>query len=316
MEEKTIFDASIYRVIHGSRAYGTHRPDSDYDEKGVCVLSDPRYYFGFSNFEQKDSGWEDGTDRQIYDIRKFIKLALDCNPNIIEIFYVDDSDIIFINDDGKLLREQRDMFLSRLAANTFIGYAMAQLYRIQGHYNWIQNPPNKPNENDFVTNYQIEMGQVWEREFDNHIVRTWLEDASAPSTLCVEHFDKAALKTANKKFNQYESWKRDRNPARADLEANYGYDCKHAMHLVRLLREGKELLTEGKVLVRRPDAQELNDIRNGKFSYPELIQYAEQLKVEIFAAEKISPLPAKPDYEKAEKFLIDIIRKRLKCVDL
>jgi predicted nucleotidyltransferase len=311
MEEQAVFDATIYRVVHGSRAYGTHRPESDYDEKGICVIGDPRYYFGFSRFEQKDSGWTDGADRQIYDIRKFVDLALRCNPNIIEVLFVDPSSVIFMDEEGERLRDNREMFLSRLAANTFVGYAMSQLHRIRGHYKWLQDPPDKPVETNFRHLHHLGIDdEVWVREFDSHVIKVWLEDE--PSNLKIEHFDKAAWKTANKKFGDYIKWKRDRNPARAKLEAKYGYDAKHAMHLVRLLRMGKEILTDGKVLVRRPDAQELNDIRNGKFTYPELIEYAEHLKDEINTAEKSSPLPQKPDRQKAEKLLMGIVKRRLK----
>jgi hypothetical protein len=243
MEEKEVFDATIYRVVHGSRAYGTHRPDSDCDEKGVCIVTDPRYYFGFSRFEQKDSGWSDNADRQIYDIRKFIKLALECNPNIIEILYVDESSILHIDELGQLLRDYRDMFLSQKAANTFIGYAMSQLHRIQGHYKWLQNPPNKPDEADFYhTHYLDEPWDEFSREFDNHKIMVSIEktpskrrkfgvfDKRSGSALgtrrvVIRHWDKGALKTANKKFSQYGKWKRNRNPKRAALETEYGYDC-------------------------------------------------------------------------------------------
>jgi len=308
MEEKEVFDATIYRVVHGSRAYGTHRPDSDYDEKGICILADPKYYFGFSRFEQKDGGWSDEADRQIYDIRKFVKLALECNPNMVEILYVDESDIIHIDDLGNLLRDSRDIFLSRKAADTFIGYAMSQLHRIEGHYKWLKSPPPRPNTTSFIHMHHLNNDKpIWEREFDNHKIKI-----SCDGFAHIEHFDKGGLKTANKKFSQYEKWKRDRNPKRAALEANYGYDAKHAMHLVRLLKCGKELLTDGKVLVKRPDAQELNDIRNGKFTYLELIEYAEELKEEVRNAEKVSPLPKKPDYQKAEELLISLVKSRLK----
>src|SRR5579875_1443529 len=45
--------------------------------------------------------------------------------------------------------------------------------------------------------------------------------------------------------------------AHSDLIKAHGYDTKNAMHLVRLYRMGYEILTEGVVRVRRPDAKEL-----------------------------------------------------------
>jgi predicted nucleotidyltransferase len=318
MQEQVIYDSAIYRVVHGSRAYGTHRPDSDFDEKGVCILSDPRYYYGFQNFHQKDGEWEDGNDRVIFDIRKFFKLALECNPNIIEVLFVDESDIIQIDDLGKKLRANRDLFLSRKAARTFVGYAVSQLHRIQGHYKWLQDPPEQPNEEDFRHEHvlEAETSTPWEREFDNHVIRVHQprpsrEQPGRGPTVRIEHYDKHSFKTAKKKFRQYNEWREKRNPDRAKIEAEFGFDLKHGYHLIRLLRMGKEILGDGKVLVKRPDAQELLDIRNGKYTYPELLEMAGELKEEVNQAVDASPLPEKPDFDKAEKLLMDLVKQRL-----
>ena len=334
MEEQQIFDSTIYRVVHGSRAYGTHRPDSDRDEKGVCILSSPRYYYGTLDFQQKDSGWNDGNDRVIYDIRKFFKLALSCNPNIIEILFVDENDILQIDELGTLLRENREMFLSRLAAKTFTGYATSQLDRIRGHKSWIDNAPEKPIEADFWHLHTLNYGDdPFEREFEGHIINVHSPSGIdmpeglqlalkkiygdkqfkfEPPPVIIDHFDKAGFKAAKKKYGQYLDWQKNRNPDRAAIEAEHGFDRKHAYHLIRLLRMGKEIITEGKVLVRRPDAQELLDIRHGrKFTYDELVEYASQLRAEVDEAVKSSPLPPNPDYEQAEKLLLNLISLRL-----
>lgn len=310
MEEATIYRDTIYRVLHGSRAYGTHRPDSDRDEKGVCILRDPRYYYGFHRFEQKDKGWEDGNDRVIYDIRKFVALALDCNPNIIEMLYADEQDILHIDELGSILRKSRDLFLTQRAARTFVGYAVSQLHRIRGHYSWLQNPPELPVAEDYLHEHTllsdgVSDQQTWEREFDNHVIRVISGKAR------IEHHDKGAFKTANKKYKQYTDWRQKRNPDRAAIEAEYGYDCKHAYHLIRLLRMGKEILTDGTVQVKRSDAAELLDIRNGKFKYDELVAYAEELKIEVNQAQEKSPLPKNPDADEAEKLLMILVEARL-----
>jgi hypothetical protein len=70
-------------------------------------------------------------------------------------------------------------------------------------------------------------------------------------------------RSALRKWQQYEEWKRTRNAARAELERQHGYDTKHAMHLIRLLRMAEEIVSKGRVLVRRPDAEELRAVRRG-----------------------------------------------------
>jgi predicted nucleotidyltransferase len=313
MEEQQVLDCTIYRAVHGSRAYGTQMAHSDRDEKGVCIPRDPNYYYGYKKFEQKDSGWADGVDRCIFDLRKFFNLALKCNPNIIEMLYVEEEDILQINELGQELRDNRDIFLSREAANNFVGYATSQLHRIKGHKKWIDDPPSQPVETDFWKNTVLgSEAATFRIELEGHTFEVDPKVVGyAGSVVEIRHFDGVGWKAANKKYKQYLNWKRDRNPARAELEAKFSMDTKHAGHLVRLLRMGKEILAEGKVRVRRPDAQELLDIRNGKFKYEELVEYAEQLREEVNSMVSKSPLPVKPDSKKAEALLLSLIQRGL-----
>ena len=73
----------------------------------------------------------------------------------------------------------------------------------------------------------------------------------------------AAYRQARRDWENYQSWKKNRNPARARLEAQFGYDTKHAQHLIRMLRMGIEILRDCEVRVRRKDAAELRAIRAG-----------------------------------------------------
>jgi hypothetical protein len=71
------------------------------------------------------------------------------------------------------------------------------------------------------------------------------------STLNAEKRYRAALKH----WDSYQTWQARRNPARAALERSHGYDTKHAMHLIRLMRMGLEALQTGELRVRRDDAE-------------------------------------------------------------
>lgn len=112
-----------------------------------------------------------------------------------------------------------------------------------------------------------------------------------------------------KYYQQYEEWKKNRNPKRAALEEKFGFDCKHASHLVRLLRMSKEIIQLGKVIVNRPDAEELLAIKNGAWEYDKLIEWAEKEEKEVtaFYESGKSPLPKKPDYEKLDSLCQEIV---------
>lgn len=84
-------------------------------------------------------------------------------------------------------------------------------------------------------------------------------------------------------------------------------NCKHAMHVVRLLRTAEEALTTGQVQVRRPDAEELLAIRNGAWSYEEMMQYfSDKEKYIREVLVKSSPLRKKADVKVAAKVMEDL----------
>ena len=281
METKAMVEKNlIYKCIHGSTAYGLNTLESDIDKKGIFI-PDLEYYFGMKHIDQQ----EYGADEVIYALKKFITLARDCNPNIIEVLFCEEEDILFINDYGRILRNNRDLFISRKAKFTFSGYAMSQMKRIKGHRKWIMNPQIEPKEQDFyVTKTRVIDGVV------------------APYQSFRENEYDLALKT----WNQYKTWVENRSKERSELEMKFGYDTKHAMHLMRLLRMGKEILTGEGVRVRRHDHEELMALRNGEWSYEELIERAEKMDVELNELYNRSEVQHSPDDKAIDKLLIEM----------
>jgi predicted nucleotidyltransferase len=100
-----------------------------------------------------------------------------------------------------------------------------------------------------------------------------------------------AYRSKCEEWDAFELWRRERNPARHELEARFGYDTKHAMHLVRLLRMAREMLSTGQVLVERPDREELLAIRDGAWTYEALVAWAKQQDLELDELAANSPLP-------------------------
>jgi hypothetical protein len=113
--------------------------------------------------------------------------------------------------------------------------------------------------------------------------------------------------TARSQWKAYQRWKKSRNAARFELEREHGYDTKHAMHLVRLMRMGLEILTTGEVHVSRPDSKELLEIRDGAWSYEELVEYADAMERRIAEAAETSDLPEQPDRRFLDALCQDVI---------
>jgi len=109
-------------------------------------------------------------------------------------------------------------------------------------------------------------------------------------------------------YKSWLNWKQNRNPSRHQLEIKYGFDCKSASHLVRLMRMGWEILSEKKVLVKRPDVEEIKFIRNGGWSYEQLLSYFNDMEAkldkeyarqkQLIAEGKPTPLPQSVNKEK------------------
>lgn len=304
---------TIIRVIHGSYAYGLNIAGSDIDYKAVCVPTKERYFGFLNNFEQAEmmASKTGGVDSVTFALDKFVRLAADCNPNIIEILFVDDSDVLEINSWGEELRAFKDNFISRKAKHTFSGYAHAQLHRIKNHRAWLLNPPaGAPVRSNFGLSDEVRVSKSELGAYDSAMESgIALDVPKSVLTLFTREKQYAAAKTH---YDQYVHWKKSRNPARAELEAKIGYDSKHGAHLIRLMRMCKEILETGKVNVkRRHDREELLEIRNGHRPYDSLIEEAERLEHDCEELYKTSPVPKDPDRAKIDAWLVDFTERYL-----
>jgi len=93
---------------------------------------------------------------------------------------------------------------------------------------------------------------------------------------------------------------------RKRLVERFGFDCKNAAHLIRLLRMCTEYLTDGKLRVMRPDARAIMGIKNGEWSLDRVKEESERLFTLAREAYVRSSLPAEPNYEKAEELLLRV----------
>jgi predicted nucleotidyltransferase len=276
---------TILKTVWGSRAFGTAGPDSDLDVRGVCIPP-ARYLLGLSSFEQ----FEDRAGEVvIYGLAKFARLALANNPNMLDILWADDEDVLVVDDYGAALRAARGLFLSRRVAQTYAGYADDQLKRMETHYRWLHSPPDhQPTPPEFGAAPHPKGGFRF------------------PDTQ-----QERAYRAALKHWQNYQGWRANRHPQRAALEALHGYDTKHAAHLLRLYRMGIEILCEGEVRVRRPDAAWLRAVLGGRYSYDELMALVADLRRELAEAAAASTLPAEPDVAGVEALVVDLQRRAL-----
>ncbi len=324
----------------GSLAYGTNLPTSDVDFRGVFCADPVNVRTPFYTVRQSTDETEE--DTMLYELSHFMKLCLDCNPNVVETLWVAEKDLTYRTPAYDLLRNSRHRLLSAKLAFTFSGYALSQLKRIKGHNKWINSPQpeERPRQTQFVSMIQwFGAAKVMPRDFKVEIFRddhrfipygndlyaiyyepgyqlfaddfslNTVFDGDRPSAppLAIVKFNKAEYKLALEKHGQYWSWKNNRNEARGKLEEEFGYDTKHAMHLVRLLRMGVEALRDGEIIVKRPDADELLAIRKGAWTYEEIVEYATSMDNDVRDIwYHKTDLRKKPDINFAAELLMEV----------
>jgi predicted nucleotidyltransferase len=241
--EKTILLGYV-----GSTSHGTYIPKNDpeciddIDLLGIAVGSD-KVYYGLGGTreerEQKEVKLNEW-DSVVYEIRKAFRLLLQQNPNIMALLWLQEKDYIYISPTGKMILDNHNLFVSKQAYHSFIGYAYGQLHRMT--------------------------------------------------------------------HNACEGYM---GAKRKQLVEKFGFDCKNAAHLIRLLRMGIEYLGDGTLRVFREDACELKEIKSGGWELERVQKEAERLFVLAQEAFVRSTLPAFPDKEKIEQLLITILKKEL-----
>ena len=156
-------DNTIYVTLCGSQAYGLATDTSDVDVKGICMPPFSVLNHLFQKYEQSENDpsvevmvehlrnpKNPKIESTVFSLRKFMVLAANVNPNIIELLYTDPTDVHVFKKPMDTLMAHRDMFLSTRVKHSFSGYAHGQLYRIERHRKWIlKGELEKPRREDF-----------------------------------------------------------------------------------------------------------------------------------------------------------------------
>jgi uncharacterized protein len=300
----------IFETVHGSTAYNLAREGSDVDLKGI-VVGPRHWYFGMETApEQVDLS----PDHVRYELRKFMRLAVDANPTVIELLFTAPEHHRCVTSSGELLLQHRDAFLSKRIADRFSGYALAQLKRIRSHRSHLLAPPSHaPSRTEFDLPERTVIPADQLTAAESLLTQGDLEGADASPNFLELLARERRYKSALKGWQSYQTWLRTRNPKRSELEAKFGYDTKHAMHLVRLQRMAIETLATGRVNVTRDDREELLAIRDGALSFDQLETQTDSIDQQLRQAATASTLPDQPDESFINNLCISIIETELQC---
>lgn len=134
----------VLLVEAGSHLIGMDTKDSDYDQIGVFI-DDMKNVAGFGSLEtdtyrSAQERTNDSTAKSeagdievtLYGLRKFLRLAIGGNPNILSLLYAPDNKCIIQSVTGRSLQTLRSNIVSNKAADAYLGYLNAQRLRLMG----------------------------------------------------------------------------------------------------------------------------------------------------------------------------------------
>lgn len=106
----------------------------------------------------------------------------------------------------------------------------------------------------------------------------------------------------------------DVSSSRYEMIQKFGYDVKFAYHVVRLLNEIEQILTEGDLDLERNNEQ-LKEIRRGGWTKENIIEYFERREKELETLYTTSSLPHSPDENKIKAILIECLEMHYGSID-
>ncbi len=180
MAERT----TILRVPAGSTLHGLNVPGTDdSDEVGICI-EDIDAAVGFSEFEQyiyrtaaEREGRHDAPshagdlDLTIFSLRKFLRLAMQGNPQILQCLFVPSALCVHRDALGAQLQEMAPLIVSRHAGSRYLGYLEAQRQRLLGERG--QKKTNRP---------ELEAKHGFDTKYAMHILRLGFQGVELMST--------------------------------------------------------------------------------------------------------------------------------------
>ena len=175
---------TILRVPAGSTLHGLNLPGKDdQDEVGICI-EDVEGVVGFSEFDQyiyrsaaeregkQDAPSQPGDlDLTIFGLKKFLRLAMQGNPQIVQCLFVPTPLCLVKTCIGAQLQEMAPLIISRKAGKRYLGYMEAQRQRLLGERG--QKKVNRP---------ELEEKFGFDTKYAMHVLRLGFQGVELLST--------------------------------------------------------------------------------------------------------------------------------------
>lgn len=320
IEIKMAENNKILEIKVGSHLYGTNNEKSDIDYAGIFV-PDIEYIFGLKNCEEVDLGVKsklpngknapDAIDRKMYEFRKFVKLAMDNNPNILSMLFVNKENTIYINSIGEELLSLKKDFLNKNLVHKFLAYASAQKHKMiikKEHY-------------DELDEGVAILDNIMLKEDGDKLLLTQCSEfprfkdifvLAKESNVNYRIGERGLVKNQTVKRAKSELEKIiGESSHRRVLIKEKGYDTKFSCNVLRLLDEGRQLI-ETKEIIYPLQNSNVKRMKDGEFSLEESMLLFEEAERSFMASLERFPLSQTANLEKINEFVIRTLKNKIK----
>ena len=311
----------MFLTYGGSHSYGTNVETSDVDIRG-CALNSRSDLIGLTNFEQVVNT---ETDTTVYGFNKLVSLLLNCNPNTIEMLGCKPEHYFLMTPAGETLINNRKLFLSKRAINSFGGYATQQLRRLENALARDAYPPEDKERHIMGScNNAMQTFPCRYRTFSPEQIRLHIDQLDGiPAIYADIDMKNIPLRQFISISNELTEVTRNydklnhRNKKKDDAHLN-----KHAMHLIRLYMMCLDILEKGDIITYRENDREfLLSIRQGAYQKEdrtfrsEFFDMVSDYEKRLEYANKHTNLPDHPDMKKVEELVMAINEEGMMVYD-
>ena len=267
-------DWILFETISGSNLYGTNVEGSDVDLRGIFKVP-MEMRVGLLDPISEISNEKD--DIKYFELKKYMKLASEANPNILELLYKIDGCVKKTSPAHELLHNNRHLFITKKCKHSYNGYAYSQIKRCTG-------------QNKKVNNYDEYVDDTGIDTLKDLLNKGAISDEWIKHRFCTELLkylvkNGAEVKSHNNQIEEMDQYLQITNvrfmkkptredfvyivdtlypksalmwpngfpfrPRKATKEELEGYDCsavEHLPFLSRIYREGTGVFKDGQVL--------------------------------------------------------------------
>jgi predicted nucleotidyltransferase len=276
----------MLEFVIGSNLYGTNTPTSDRDYSGVFMPNEDMV-FGFERAEEVDLSVkskrsdgrndENAIDVTLYELRKFVKLALENNPNVLEMLFINPENIIFSNWYGSELLNHAHLFPHKGLKVKFLAYAFSQKHKmvirsdnfhaLENANEWLEDYIKTPEDDKILLDRLLDKRLPFMSVKGDNIL---VGDLNFQKHFYLRKVKKMIAERLSKATH------------RKTLLTKYGYDTKFGSHLVRLMR---------------------------KYKMVQILKMAEEFEKEVENAVEHSSLPSKSRYNEVQELVKRLIKE-------